>query len=131
MKIHCVECGKTETRRWRKSFEEELKRRSLCFHCCFWHRLIDVVDDPRSVRVDGKHHFIGREDAKGFRGCAGARYTIEFHDGRRVETTNLWNQGEIPERFRDRLPDNAIFIPVKLPNPFEYLMTSSGTDQVH
>jgi hypothetical protein len=29
-------------------------------------------------------------------------------DGRSIKTNNLWFGGVIPERFRDRLPDNAI-----------------------
>jgi hypothetical protein len=50
---------------------------------------------------------IENEDTEHYRGFAGRRFVIRFHDGRIVETTNLWSNGIIPEHFRDRLLDNA------------------------
>src|SRR5205823_2378018 len=44
-----------------------------------------------------------------FRGFGGTRFVIEMFDGTRFVTTNLWTQGEIPDRFRHLLPDNARF----------------------
>lgn len=40
-------------------------------------------------------------------GMGGRGFEIEFLDGRKVTTVNLWGQGEIPTEFRDRLPDNV------------------------
>lgn len=79
-----------------------------CFTCNFWAEKIEAVNDPRSVRIDGGHYWIGDEDPTNrFRGFGGRRFNIKFHDGREVQTTNLWHQGQIPEHFRDILPDNA------------------------
>jgi len=48
-------------------------------------------------------------DQHPFLGCAGRRFWIRFFDGRTITTNNLWCQGEIPEEFREELPDNAEF----------------------
>lgn len=101
----CRECGATERpRSWANG--AELERAALCFGCHYWHEAIALAADPRSVRLDGVHRFIGDEGAAS-RGHYGARFVVTFLDGRTVTTSNLWHQGEIPARFRDRLPDNA------------------------
>ena len=41
---------------------------------------------------------------------AGRRFDIEFFDGRRVTTHDLWSGSDIPERYRAHLPDNARFL---------------------
>jgi len=44
-----------------------------------------------------------------FRGFGGKEFKITFKDGREMTCNNLWHRGEIPERFLERLPDNAVF----------------------
>jgi hypothetical protein len=46
----------------------------------------------------------------GIRGNGGARYVIEFFDGRRVVSHDLWSSGIVPPKWRERFPDNARFI---------------------
>jgi len=88
----------------------------LCFGCGFWHEKIELARTAadRVVRVNGRHFMIGDEPQPGaYRnglGHGGFRFVIRFTDGREVTSHNLWGQGEIPERFRDRLPDNARFV---------------------
>ena len=67
-------------------------------------------DEKRRVIVAGQHYMMGA-NTSGPKGFGGSKYTIHFNDGRTVETCNLWYQGEIPERFKAWLPDNARFIP--------------------
>lgn len=81
--------------------------RSAEFGRQFWNEKIAIKDDPRVARVSGTHYQIGDENAKGMRGFGGARAIIRFHDGRVVESSNLWTQGQIPLAYRDQLPDNA------------------------
>jgi hypothetical protein len=70
----------------------------------FWE---ETLDDA-AVIVNGRCYHIGDEDSKSyFRGFGGAPRVIEFFDGRVVHTTNLWDNGKIPERYR--VPDNAKF----------------------
>lgn len=119
VKTHvCIECGATEdVSRWMRSCGERLTERQLCFSCDHWTSLEDRGNGPdkdRVVRFEGVHYIIGPEVGAGptwMRGLGGARILIRFHDGREVVTTNLWCQGNIPERFRSRLPDNAVLAP--------------------
>ena len=86
-----------------------------CAQCDYWGKYAFLVDDPNSVRAEGRQYFIGPEpdprfgiDKKGL-GFGGEEFTIRFYGraGRVARTRNLWTQGEIPERFREMLPDNA------------------------
>ncbi|MEV0617635.1 hypothetical protein AB0I81_30240 [Nonomuraea sp. NPDC050404] len=71
--------------------------------------LESVVDPAARVVVDGDHYAIG-DDTGGFRGHGGRRFDIEWFDGRKTTTRNLWHQGEIPPEWRHRYPDNARFV---------------------
>lgn len=43
-------------------------------------------------------------------GFGGRRFDIEFFDGRKISTNNLWYQGVIPTDYDETLPDNAKFL---------------------
>ncbi|CAO0836086.1 putative protein OS=Streptomyces microflavus OX=1919 GN=Smic_80960 PE=4 SV=1 [Streptomyces microflavus] len=51
------------------------------------------------------------ERGMGNGGFGGRRFDIEFFDGRRVTTHDLWSQGTIPPKHRERYQDNARFAP--------------------
>ena len=109
----CELCGNEFTRICEpKSYVE-----NTCFTCSFWLRKINLPeeDEARRVIVDGQHYRLGLNNSGPFRGFGGRKFTILFHDGRIVETSNLFHQGEIPIRFRGKLSNNAIFIPVEIP----------------
>jgi len=88
--------------------------KDLCFKCWFWIGHIREVYSSMSVRVGGQHYRLSNpvmaDPERAGLGHGGAKFLIEFEDGRVVETNNLWHQGEIPERFSDRLPTNAKFL---------------------
>ncbi|NIN67223.1 MAG: hypothetical protein GTO63_21490 [Anaerolineae bacterium] len=108
--IHkCKWCGtNVDPNKWCAERAIALVERTACFTCTFWLEKVEVKDDKRSVRVNGTHYFIGPENAGEVgRGFGGSKFRIAFHDGRRVESTNLWCQGNIPELWREQLPDNA------------------------
>jgi len=115
VEFDCKFCGKHEENRWIKSHHDALLKAQLCSSCHFWHEKIEwrKQNDPKPVVVDGVHYRIGNESASrlGSRGFSGSKFIIKFFDGRVVESTNLWCQGNIPEKFRDVLTDNARFIP--------------------
>ncbi len=75
------------------------------------------ADEAKRVIVDGQHYRLGSIHFGPFRGFGGRKFTIVFHDGRMIETSCLWHQGEIPEMFREWLPNNAIFVPAKAALP--------------
>ena len=109
----CKECGEQETKSWMEDVMKKLIENQLCFDCQFWIEKLEVKHDPRTARIDGIHYHIGDEEYTGrfkFRGFSGRKFVIKFHDGRELITTNLWTQSHIPERFKQRLPDNAVFI---------------------
>jgi hypothetical protein len=106
----CAECGAHEQGNWHDEHAKKLQTRGLCYSCEYWHVHIADASAGNVVRVDGRHYRIGEEvNRGGFRGFDGQRFKIKFTDGREVVTTNLWCQGAIPHRYRDRLPDNAQF----------------------
>ncbi|MEU7039822.1 hypothetical protein AB0A77_02035 [Streptomyces varsoviensis] len=80
-------------------------------HPDIWHQSADCEPERRVV-VDGQHYVIGPGNSGGF---GGRRFDIEFFDGRRVTTRDLWSQGAIPPKHRRRYPDNARFVPVEGP----------------
>lgn len=107
----CKECGGIVS----VSFSEDVKKvmveRNICFTCWHWYTLSLKAGDPNSVRIDGSHYQIGTETGPmDYRGFAGRRFKIRFHDGREVETTNLWHQGKMTPPWKNRLPDNAEFV---------------------
>jgi hypothetical protein len=104
----CPSCGKPFIR----NLIPESYLDQNCFDCSFWLEKITMPeeDENRRVIVAGQHYMVGA-NTSGPRGFGGSKYTIHFNDGRTVETCNLWYQGEIPEKFRAWLPDNARFIP--------------------
>lgn len=114
----CKECGVHEIGNWIDSCAERLEREQLCFHCDFWYALIKIANDSRVARIEGCHYLIGVEPKPSDYKCShylglglgGSEFRIRFYDGREVITHNLWYQGEIPERFKSRLSDNAVFV---------------------
>lgn len=109
--ITCVECGEAEAGEWETKTADRLRERSLCFTCDFWTGYVSQRDNPAIARVNGEHYYIQPDTSSGFKGFGGSKFTVSFKDGREVVTHNLWGQGRIPDRFRDRLPDNAEFKP--------------------
>lgn len=71
-------------------------------------------DVPQHQRVVVDNHFYVIEpdlppEHSGLRGFGGRRFDIEFFDGRRVTSHNLWSQGTVPPKWREAYPDNAVF----------------------
>ena len=109
----CVECGEHENGSWPAPIQKRLAALNLCFSCDHWVSLLAIKDRPDVVRVKRVHYMVGppTSDPSDYRGFGGRRFKIAFNDdGRAVETTNLWCQGAIPDRFQARLPDNAEFV---------------------
>ncbi|MFE0207040.1 hypothetical protein [Streptomyces sp. NPDC058985] len=97
-----------------------------CYTCRFWleksewaandDRVIDpsgIMDGAPVARVDGQHFILKPYDRTGdpqWRGFGGHEFTFRFTDGREVVSNDVWCQGDIPARFRGRLPDNAVIV---------------------
>ena len=106
--MNCVICGKEIEK---SSHMNADLCGSECFHINFWNENVEQKNDLKIVRVKGHQYHIGDEKDKSlFHGYGGAKWRIKFFDGREVITTNLWHNGEIPESYKELLPDNAEFI---------------------
>lgn len=109
----CVECGEIHTpHQW--STGAKLAARGLCHFCAFWTDAYLRVQSGRSIVVGGNCYSIAEEPKpgeRGFFGHGGSLFRIEYPDGRIVESRNLWHNGDVPPRWRERLPDNARFLP--------------------
>ena len=107
--MNCVECGEVINAEFMEPVRTNILNRQLCFNCLFWTEYVETKSDHSHLVVNNNHYVIG--PATGYQGgFGGAKFNIKFNDGREVTTTNLWMQGDIPERFRDRLPNNAVFV---------------------
>ena len=92
----------------------EIKERGICFNCNCFYRLLGM-NGLVILRPDvsgGRHHYmIGGEGGPAkWKGFGGQKWIIQLADGKIIETTNLWHQGEIPVHFYDRFPINAKII---------------------
>ena len=74
----------------------------------FFQRIVDrkAAGDLKLVVADGHAYSIGsaHDNPKGF---GGTLWRIQFHDGRIVRTDSLWHLGDVPDDWREQLPDNA------------------------
>ena len=109
----CIECGDEIEFRWVEEHNTELRRRRMCFIDAFWAEMVekDAARD-NAITTDKYWHFVvGDEEALPKRGPGrgfdGRRVRVHFRDGRQVESTNLWSQGEIPDHWRNRFAPNA------------------------
>lgn len=110
--MKCKICGKEETP---ENYYDKAKliKHQLCFTCNFWRERLEEdskLPPHTACMIDGTHYIIGNENSKSsFRGFDGHRFQIEFNDGTKVITTNLWCQGEPKGYWKDKFPDNARF----------------------
>lgn len=112
--IICSVCGKKQNlNEYASDFSKNLKRYVMCFHCHFW--MIDV-GASNYVVIDGAAYSIGEEEWDGIRGYGGKRFIIKRKNGCIIETTNLWHRGDVPDEFKDKFLDDAVFL--KMPNEF-------------
>lgn len=114
----CTSYGKSV-----KSYRSGSTYSDECFNDLFWKEKVYYAKNGDKTeagclvaRINNNHYVIGHEtnEPKKWRGFGGDEFIIKFtsgpHKGKVVTTTNLWYQGKIDERYRDKLPDNAIFI---------------------
>jgi hypothetical protein len=104
----CEICGKEIEKSY---YSNAVLCSTECFKINYWLEFVLKKNNKDMVRCNGTHYVIGDEDSKScFRGFEGKRFKVCFFDGRVIETTNLWCQGDIPKEFRKELKDNAVII---------------------
>lgn len=109
----CVECSDALYDSYEPKIKSRIHSERKCFECLFWLDYVATQNDQTHVIVKGFHYVIAPDKPKGYQGFlghGGAEFVIRFKDGREVISHNLWAQGSVPRRFRDRLPNNAEFV---------------------
>lgn len=78
-----------------------------------------TFDNEPYIVCNGEQFVIGSEDSK-MKGYGGRSHLIIKNDGREIETTNLWSQGELSETLKKIIPNNTVAIenPLKYAKPF-------------
>ena len=110
----CRECGK-RVKVGAYDGELRLEEHKLCFTCNYWINYVileaDQPNDRIPLRAKGSHYVAVMDNsAGGFKGFGGARFIFEHVDGRVIFCNNVWHQGNIPDTFKERLPDNGRFL---------------------
>lgn len=113
--ITCRICGDTENSdHYIPETKTALENKELCFSCLHWseqHRLDqDERCEHKYAIINGTHYVLLPHTDGYFKGYGGKKFHIRFNDGFETTCDNLWCQGDIPEHWRDTMPDNAIFV---------------------
>lgn len=109
----CRDCGGVEPNRYFDHVQTELLAARLCHTCNFWNKRHSELASGQFAIIDGRAYFIKPDEAEGYQGFVGfggAKHVIRFNDGREVVSRNLWFNGDVPDHWRARLPDNARFV---------------------
>ncbi len=84
--------------------------KTICANCDFWlsYRL-EVVQDPYLHIMDENYvqFDIGEvlsDSYTGFRGFGGSTFYITLPNGKKIQTSNLWHKGTLPEHLRKDWP---------------------------
>ena len=104
----CEICGREFDKKHYSGKFENICGLNNCFGEKFWRIIVDEKDEH--VFINGGSYFIEDENKGGFRGFDGRKFRIRKNDGTEIVTTNLWYQGQVPDNFKDILPDNAEFV---------------------
>lgn len=93
----------------------------LCSSEChtekYWLDRVKAIEkDPYEFTIiDGTCYHFDRDnpiekDRRGFLGYDGRHFKIKLNDDTTYETNNLWCNGDVPEKYKDKLKDNAVFV---------------------
>lgn len=111
--MKCEICGK-EFVKARYSGDYKTLCSSECFMERFWIDKVKAIklQPNRFPIINGNLYFIDKEHnaESSFRGFGGREFKIRFLIGKQITTTNLWDNGKVPDNHKEQLPDNAIFV---------------------
>jgi len=108
--MECVICNKEIEK---SEFTNAILCSALCYNNHFWEEKVRLHDEYTVIADGDRYHLTPSNSGAGWKGFGGATFYVHFHDGRKIQCSNVWHQGEVPPNFKERLPDNAKFIPMK------------------
>ena len=102
--MNCKICGSpVDADHYINDVALKMRKHQMCFGCNFWREMLekDAKCPPYTAcMIDASSYF---------QGFGGAEFQIEFNDGHRVITHNLWCQGKPSKEWIDKFPNNARF----------------------
>lgn len=80
-----------------------------CFHRHFWNEIVRTKE--QHIFINGECYTDGGDEITflNLMGFGGRKFYIQFHSGEILETNNLWYRGTVPDEYKEKLKDNAIF----------------------
>lgn len=105
-KVRCADCGAENyhtnySKSERKTLMDKL---GICFTCAYWRV---EVSKPHSLVIGGRIYGLGNGTEGGM---GGRKFDIEYFDGRKITTNDLWAGSDAPDRYKDQIPDTARFV---------------------
>lgn len=104
----CTKCGNIFSKAT-YGFKED----GLCFTCQIWNDVKKDIDNPKRIIVRGEAYWDKGNSAEQskYRGHGGRVFHYKrFNSDDVISTNNLWHSGEVPNAWKDDIPDNAKFI---------------------
>lgn len=106
----CVCCGSLVSTNYVEDMKAQLIRKNMCFACNVWDERSRNIK-KNNIIANYTWYTLGDEDGTGpFRGFGGNQFQFLKNDDVLITSTNVWYGGEIPPRWRDKIPNNAILI---------------------
>lgn len=109
----CQDCGAVDypvSFTQSSEFKQAMDTHGICWDCGYWRVQIAMKHD---TVINGRIYSVGdvkKPPNSPHSGMAGRRFDIEYFDGRTVTTHDLWAGGEVPDKYRDLIPDTARFL---------------------
>ena len=111
--FQCKCCGvHIDIRDYRRApLKEMMLQEKLCYSCAYW---VDIINNPplHSQIINGRFLTFNpwETEISVFDADGKESFYIMQTDGDVRRSNNVWFQGEVPERFRNLLPDTARYI---------------------
>jgi hypothetical protein len=121
-KTRCHECGVDGYEiDWRAETRARVLELGVCLHCLHWLEVVEakemhvVVPCVDARGGPGAYAHRPKADEPELRartggwglGCGGTAHYFVLADGTLLLCRNVWNRGDVPPHFRERLPVNA------------------------
>jgi hypothetical protein len=123
----CSKCGDPIDPHFHKEFNARLVALQMCHSCDFWNTFKERMDNEPYMHwvINGNGYSIGRSpDIIGQRAFGGHTFYVRpLGDAPKFKTSMLWHRGDIPEAWKNDLPDNAKFV-----SPSDYF-TDKAADE--
>lgn len=107
---------------------EIMKEKGWCFICACWQHRLEVLKDEKNWLIINGESRVAKSfipnpthGQRAFMGSGGTTQYFRKFDGTLIKSNNVWYQGNVPQAFRNEIPDNAEIITEAQYNELEKL----------